>query len=245
MKLTEINLSSQKNISTKKSSLDNHENELRKQITDLQEKKKSISNDKDKTSEEKKKEKQAVQEEIQTLNSELRQYQVQKRQEEAAQKREELKEAAREADEKDADEKNVDMEQTFDAAKVFGNESSGVLISLSATKKQIQNMQRVRTHLSGRQRTASTDDEKASLQRKANNVAKNIGRKITITEDTVSKFRDSKKKGADAKQSGNQTYDWKAQSEIVNMTDDTEDSYHGNLAADRKKFFSTVSVFIR
>lgn len=242
MKLAGINTSSQNNASSKKASLDNHENELRKQITDLQDKKKNISNDKDKTSEEKKKEKQAVQEEIQTLNSELRQYQIQKRQEEAARRQEELKEkeAAR-----NAEEKNTDAEETSDETKVFGNEASGVLISLSATKKQLMNMQRIRTQLQGRQLTAATDDEKSSLQKKINNVARGIGRKVTITEENVLKFRDSKKKNADTKQSGSQTYDLKAQLDIVNMADDTKDIYHGNLAVNRKKFFNTVSVFIR
>lgn len=240
MKLSGINLSSQNNASSKRASLDNHENELRKQITDLQEKKKSISNDRDKTNEEKKKEKQAVQEEIQSLNSELRQYQIQKRQEEAAKRQEALKEAARDAEEKDAD-----TEQSADGAAVYGSEASGVLISLSATKKQILNMQRIQTHLKGRQLTAATDDEKASLQKRINNTARSIGRKVTITEETVSKFKDSKKKGSDTKQNSRQTYDWKAQSEFVNTAGGPEEPYRGNLAASRKKFFSTVSVFIR
>lgn len=240
MKLAGINTSSQNNASSKKASLDNHENELRKQITDLQDKKKNISNDKDKTSEEKKKEKQAVQEEIQTLNSELRQYQIQKRQEEAARRQEELKEADKEAEKKD-----TDAEKLSDETKVFGNEAAGVLISLSATKKQIMNMQRIRTQLKGRQLTAATEDEKSSLQKKINKVASGIGRKVTITEENVLKFRDSRKKGADTRQSGSQTYDWKAQSDIVDMADDTKDIFHGNLAVNRKKFFNTVSVFIR
>ena len=240
MKLAGINTSSQNNTSSKKASLDNYENELRKQITDLQDKKKSISNDKDKTSEEKKKEKQAVQEEIQTLNSELRQYQIQKRQEEAARRQEEIKEAAREAEKKD-----TDAEKISDETKVFGDEASGVLISLSATKKQLMNMQRIRTQLQGRQLTAATDDEKSRLQKKINNVARGIGRKVTITEENVLNFRDSRKKGADMKQNGSQTYSWKGQSDIVDMTDDTKDIFHGNLAVNRKKFFNTVSVFIR
>lgn len=239
MKLSEINLSSQNNISSKRASLDNHETELRKQITDLQEKKKNITNDKDKTSEEKKREKQAVQEEIQTLSSELRQYQIQKRQEEAAQKQEERKEAVRDVSGKDSDkERNSDT-------SVFGDAESGVLISLSATKGQLSNMKRVRTDLERKQRTAATDDEKSNLQKKVNTVAKNIGKKITITEENVSKFRDSRKKGSDRKQVSDQTFDWKAQSEIASGADGPEEIYSGNLAANRKKFFSTVSVFIR
>lgn len=238
MNLSIIKPSSQNNVTSKQPSLDNHESELRKQITDLQEKKKTISNDKDKTSEEKKKEKQAVQEEIQTLSSELRQYQIQKRQEEAAKKQEAVKEAA-----KEASEKNTGKEQLSGTA-VFGNEESGVLISLSTAKNQISGMKRIRTDLERRQRTAATDEEKTDLQKKVNNVAGNIGRKVTITEENVLQFRDSKKKGSHAKQGGDQVFDWKAQSEFVPAAGDSENIYSRRLAANREKFFSTVSVFI-
>ncbi len=238
MKLSKIKPSSQNNITSKQPSLDNHESELRKQITDLQEKKKTISNDKDKTSEEKKKEKQAVQEEIQTLSSELRQYQIQKRQEEAAKKQEAMKEAA-----KEISEKNAGKEQ-LPGATVFGNEESGVLISLSATKNQISGMKRIRTDLERRQRTAATDEEKTELQKKVNNVAGNIGRKVTITEENVLQFRDSRKRGSHTKQGSDQVFDWKVQSEFVPAADASENIYNRKLAADRKKFFNTVSVFI-
>lgn len=238
MKISGIKPSSQNNKSSKQPSLDNHENELRKQITDLQEEKKNISNDKEKTSEEKKKEKQAVQEEIQTLNRELRQYQIQKRQEEAAKKQEALKEAA-----KDAGEKDTDKEQT-PAATIFGNEESGVLISLSATKEQLSGMKRVRAGLERRQRTAATDQEKADLQKKINNASKHIGKKVTITENSIPNFQTSKKKDTNANQTSDQAFDWKSQLEIVHTTDEAEEPYKGNLIANRKKFFSTVSVFI-
>ena len=239
MKILGSKPSSQDNVSSKQPSLDNHESELRKQITDLQEEKKNISNDKEKTSEEKKKEKQAVQEEIQTLSSELRQYQIQKRQEEAAKKQEALKEAAKDAEDKDADRKQAS------GATVFGNEESGVLISLSATKDQISGMKRIQTDLERRHRTASTDKEKDSLQKKVNNVARNIGKKITITEGSITNSQDSKKKGNDAKQVSDQAFDWKGQTEIVSAADDPEELYSGNLMENRKRFFSTVSIFIK
>lgn len=238
MKISGNKPSPQSSAPSKQPSLDNHENELRKQITDLQEEKKNISSDKEKTSEEKKKEKQAVQEEIQTLNRELRQYQIQKRQEEAARKQEALKEAS-----KDAQEKDADKERTPEAT-VFGNEESGVLISLSATKEQVSGMKRIRTDLERRQRTAVTDQEKADLQNKINNTAKNIGKKVTITEGSIPNSQTSKKKAANANQISDQAFDWKSQSEIVSTTDDPEEPYRGNLIANRKKFFSTVSVFI-
>lgn len=251
MKISGSKPSSQENISSKQPSLDNHESELRKQITTLREEKKSISNDKDKTSEEKKKEKQAVQEELQSLSSELRQYQIQKRQEEAAKKREALKEAAKKqealkeaAKDRDAREKDTDEEQVPVTA-VFGNEQSGVLISLSAARKQILGMNRTLNSLKRKQGTAVTEEEKADIQKKINNAAKNIGKKITITEGSIPKTPNSRKKSTNARQVSDQPFNWKKQSEIVTAADDPEESYSGNLMVNRKKFFSTVSIFIR
>lgn len=242
MKISAVKQSSQENISSKQPSLDSHESELRKQITTLREQKKSISNDNDKTSEEKKKEKQAVQEEIQSLSSELRQYQIQKRQEEAAKKREALKEAAqdREAREKAAEEEQI-------PATMFGNEESGVLISLSAAKKQLRGMSRTLNTLKRKQGTAVTEEEKTDYQKKINNAAKNIGRKITITEASMTKGSgtNKKKNGKTGQQLSDQPFDWKKKPDIVTAAEDPEESYRGNLAANRKKFFSTVSVFIR
>ncbi len=241
MKLSEVNLSSQNKIPEKRSSLDDHESRLRRQISDLQEKQKTITNDKDKTNEEKKKEKQAVQEEIQTLSSELRRYQIQKRQEEASKKQEAAKEAARETNEQDSDKK-----PDPDSA-VYGNTKDGVLISLSATKGQLANMRQVRTTLERRRRTASTDEEKADLQKKVNNVARNIGKKVTITEENVSKLRTAgkKKSGTEGSKLNDQAFDWKSQSEIAAAASEpTEDIFRGNLAASRERFFSTVSIFI-
>ncbi len=245
MKISGTKPSSQENISSKQPSLDSHESELRQEITTLREQKKSISYDNDKTSAEKKKEKQAVQEEIQSLSSELRQYQIQKRQEEAAKKREALKEEAQEKEARD----KADDEKAIPAAAMFGNEESGVLVSLSAAGKQIQGMHRTMSTLKQKQGTAVTEEEKANIQKKINNAAKNIGRKITITEDSMS-ANPNNKKGAKTRQPlSDQPFDWKKQSEIVTAADAPEEDpvgFHGgNLAANRKKFFSTVSVFIR
>ncbi len=82
MNIAGINTSSQSNTPVQQPAQDNYETDIRKQISNLQEKMKNISNNKEMSSEQKVKERQAVQEEIQNLNSELRQYQIQKRQEE-------------------------------------------------------------------------------------------------------------------------------------------------------------------
>lgn len=243
MRIAVTKPSSQENISSKQPSLDSHESELRKQITTLREQKKSISYDNEKTSEEKKKEKQAVQKEIQSLSSELRQYQIQKQQEEAAKKREAMKEAAQEKEDKD----KAAEEERIPAAAMFGNEKSGVLISLSAAGKQIRGMNRTLNTLKQKQGTAATEEEKADFQKKINNAAKNIGKKITITEDNMVKgSNNNKKKGVKTRQQINdQPFDWKKQPEIITAADDPEEYHGGNLIANRKKFFNTVSIFIR
>ncbi len=70
-------------VKTKLSSRDSYENNIKKQITALEEKVEALSNDDEMPAEEKKKEKQAAQEQLQNLNQELREYQIRKRQEEA------------------------------------------------------------------------------------------------------------------------------------------------------------------
>lgn len=237
MKLSEVRPSSQDNVSSRQLSADNRETELRQQITNLQEKKKSISNDREKTSEEKKKEKQAVQEEIQTLNNELRQYQIQKRQEEAAKKQEAMKEASQKAIEQDRN-----AEKDPDTA-VFGNEDSGVLISLSSARKQILGMKRTMTLLKRKQGTATTEEEKADFQKRINNAARNIGKKITITEGDMKKPRDARKKGSNGGQLFDQPFHWKKQPDFLTAADEPEEPRR-NLDSNRKKFFDTVSVFI-
>ncbi len=62
-------------VKTKLSSRDSYENNIKKQITALEEKVEALSNDDEMPAEEKKKEKQAAQEQLQNLNQELREYQ--------------------------------------------------------------------------------------------------------------------------------------------------------------------------
>lgn len=185
MSIAGIKNSSYNKPDMKKLSLDSYETNIRKQITQLQDKVNNISSDEEKTTEQKSKEKQAAQEEIQYLNNELRQYQTQKRQEEAEKKQEAVKKALEEA--------NADMNTKGETEPVLntpvpGHMESGVMISLSATKDQIAGMVRIRTNLEGRQRTADTEEEKAAIQKKINNLSRGIGQKVTATKDTITEY---------------------------------------------------------
>lgn len=67
-----------------------------------------------------------------------------------------------------------------------GVADTGVIISLSTTKEQIAGMKKVRTDLQGKLRTAQTEEEKADLQEKIDNITPNIGDKIKETQDNIS-----------------------------------------------------------
>lgn len=183
MSITGIH-SSQGSIGLAQPSFDRYENNIKKQISALEEKMKAISNDEDKPAEEKTKERQAAQEQLQNLNQELRECQLRKQQEEAQRKQEAAKEALASVNEPD----------TSTVSTGFGGKEAGVMITLSSAQEQLSGMVRLRTSLEGRQRTASTPEEKADLQKKIDRVSRGIGKKISSAENILSDYR---KTGAD------------------------------------------------
>lgn len=261
MNISRVNISSQNNVSSKQPALDNHESSLRKQITDLQEKVKTISNNQEMSEEQKTKEKQAAQEQLQNLNSELRRYQQQKKQEEAAQKQEDTKQAIKEVSEKSEVDKTVqteDGEKTektsgvsgSNASKIekdeeetptlLGSKEAGVLVTLSSNKEQIADMGRIRTALEGRQRTAPTEEEKASLQEKIARVSSGIGKKIVITEDTIASFqKTSKGESGNGKESADALK--QRQKELKIYADEKLDAINRTGIINNKKMFDNIS----
>ncbi|MDE7275797.1 MAG: hypothetical protein K2N98_02915, partial [Lachnospiraceae bacterium] len=67
-----------------------------------------------------------------------------------------------------------------------GEADTGVIISLSTTKEQIAGMKKVQTDLQGKLRAAQTEEEKADLQEKIDNITQNISDKVKETQDTIS-----------------------------------------------------------
>lgn len=242
MNIAGINTSSQSNTPVQQPAQDNYETDIRKQISNLQEKMKNISNNKEMSSEQKVKERQAVQEEIQNLNSELRQYQIQKRQEEAQKRQEELKQAAENAEIKAENQQNIQSQTGF------GDKEAGVIISISTSKEQMADMKRIRTNLEGRQLTAETDEEKERLQKKINNVSRGIGEKIKITEDTISEFQEARKYGDEkSKRTENkeEVIGQKSKVAVVNTEKDIEEQNRINAIRNNKKPFEDVSVITK
>lgn len=204
MSITSVNQVSSGVTPMNQTEQDNHEKNIRKQITNLQEKVKRITYDREKTDEEKSTEKKELQEKIQSLNSELKQYQIQKRQEEAAKRQETARtqEAAerqnpnrtqmhvsegdteaQKATER-ASEKNV-TGQTKEENSGFGDEEAGVIISISNVKEQVSYMKKIRTGLEGRMRTAETEQEKFELQERIDHVSQRMGEKMSKIADAI------------------------------------------------------------
>lgn len=172
------------------SNQDSYEKNIQKQIANLQEKMKNITNDREKSGEQKMDEKKAIQEEIQSLNSELKQHQIQKRQEEAARRQE----AARyTVDNHNIDNHNivnsssqdVNAKQEEEQKAGLSETETGVILSISHTKEQISYMRKVRTGLEGKMRTAETDEEKADLQRRIDNVSRSMNEKARKIADKI------------------------------------------------------------
>lgn len=73
---------------------------------------------------------------------------------------------------------------------------SEIMVSISNTKKQFSNMEKIQTNLTGLMRTAETDEEKLKLQKKIDSISNIIEDKAKKTADKLAESReeDQKKK---------------------------------------------------
>lgn len=159
-------------------SQDSYEKNIQKQITNLQEKVKNLAYDRELSEEQKQNEKKELQEQIQSLNSELKQHQIQKKQEEAAERQEPI--GIKEKAETSGDRPEEESEEIG-----FGDAETGVIISISHNREQLDHMRKVRVRLEGQLRTADTEEEKRELQKRINNVSKSMGEKVQKIADTI------------------------------------------------------------
>ena len=67
------------------------------------------------------------------------------------------------------------------------------MFSTANTKEHLAQMQKIRTNLEGKMRTASTDEQKAKLQKRINNVAKTIGEKIQKISEAIANTQNEDK----------------------------------------------------
>lgn len=124
---------------------------------------------------------------------------------------------------------------------LLGSKESGVLITLSSSKEQIADMGRIRTSLESRQRTAPTEEEKASLQEKIARVSRGIGKKIIITEDTISSFqKSSKSEPGQGQESANALR--QREKELKLYADEKLDAINRTGIINNKKMFDNISI---
>ncbi len=169
------------------STQDSHEQNIQKQIINLQEKMRDITYNNEMSSEEKNDKKKALQEQIQNLNSELKQYQLQKRQAEAEKRQEEAAKKQREEAEKTEESAAADTEADSSEEIVLFPESdaSKSMLSNANTKEHLSNLQKIRTDLEGKLRTAESEEEKARLRKRLSSVSKGMGFKVQKIKDTI------------------------------------------------------------
>lgn len=170
------------------STQDGHEQNIQKQILNLQEKMRNITYNNEMSSEEKSEQKKALQEKIQDLNNELRQYQLKKRQEEAEKRKEEAsRKQQEEAVRVEGNAKNdADAENAEEEIVLFPeSNSSNAILSNSNTKEHLASLQKVRNDLEGKLRTATSEEEKNRLRKRINRVSKGMGVKVRTIKDTI------------------------------------------------------------
>lgn len=224
-------------ISIKKSSHDSYETNIKKQIHTLEEKLEAISHDEEKPAEQKAKEKQAAQEQLQNLNQELKEYQIRKQQEDAEKRKEAIRESTESAD---------TLPQEENTAGLDGRQT-GVMITLSSTQQQLAGMVRVRNSLEGKQRTAETEEEKAELQKKINNLSRGIGQKMTTAKRSISEYQKTTQKDDNAKKPKPES----VKKEEVFWTDTKQSRANKATAADKpllsgkNKPFDNISYSIK
>ena len=156
---------------------DSYSRNIQNQIANAQKQLQELSSNKDMTQEEKMTKRQELQQQISDLNMQLRQHQTEQRREKQ--------------------QKQSSFDDMIGGNQKTGVADTGVIISLSTTKEQIAGMKKVRTDLQGKLRTAQTEEEKADLQEKIDNITQNIGDKVKETQDTISDYQKAEQDKAD------------------------------------------------
>lgn len=183
MSITSVNGTSVPNaLPASTSQKDSYEKSIMKQIADTQEKLRSISENGQMSMEQKMNKRKELKEQIQNLNSELRQHQAQKRREEAAK----LQEAVKQADSSSGGKRESDK-----AGLNTGD--MGVIVSLSTAKEQIAGMEKIKTDLEGKLRTASSQEEQEKWRQKVEDITKRLTEKAKEANDTISEHLENEK----------------------------------------------------
>lgn len=145
---------------------DSYSRNIQKQIADAQKQLQELSANTDMSLEEKTKRRQEIQQEISDLNLQLRQRQIEQRREKQQQQ--------------------SSFDDLIGGKQKTGAADTGVIVSLSTTKEQIVGLKKVQTDLQGKLRAAETEEERASLQEKIDQITNGISEKAKEMQETIS-----------------------------------------------------------
>lgn len=167
---------------------DSYSRNIQKQIADAQKQLQELSANTDMSLEEKTKRRQEIQQEISDLNLQLRQRQIEQRREKQQQQ--------------------SSFDDLIGGKQKTGAADTGVIVSLSTTKEQIAGLKKVQTDLQGKLRAAETEEERASLQEKIDQITNGISEKAKEMQETISNAQKTEQdktdteKGREEKDSG-------------------------------------------
>ncbi len=114
------------------------------------------------------------------------------------------------------------------------------MITLSSAHEQLAGMVRLRTRLEGKQRTAETEEEKADLQKRINNLSSGIGKKMATAKDTLASYQKTSKK-----EENRQHVKMDLKKEEVFWTDAKPSAGQKTLMSDKTKPFDRASYNVR
>lgn len=132
------------------------------------------------------------------------------------------------------------------AAAGFSDDESDAMIAFANTKEHLAEMQKLYTNLQGLMRTASTDTERADIQKKLNSVSKSMGKKMQKVADTITdthnenvkrkeKIRKKKRELEERKQNMNAVVSGSEQKENIDYGYWQKNSTLGKVFLTRKK----------
>lgn len=144
---------------------------LQEQIENVQKQLQSLSDNKELSPEELTEKKKELQQQLQDLNKQITQRKI---------------EIQKEKNDNAASKNNNDKK---DNATGMTTDEIGVLITFSSAEDQMTGMNKIKTDLEGKLRTARTEEEKTELQKKIDNITNSILEKAKEIGDTITEHQ--------------------------------------------------------
>ncbi len=179
------------------------EADLKRQKKSIEKKLDAISNDQKLTDEERTQEETKLSEKLRSIEDEIRSASVTKNQEgENATRNKRARSAASDMklsideEQKKSEDKNREDEDKAMAAKKEAEDAdleAGVIVSLSANKTMLENMEKVRTKMNGELLTAESDEERAAIQKKLSRIESKMTSQVKEAKRNLDRYQASKR----------------------------------------------------